>query len=71
VELGGWRLLLFALGWALIAAATALLLDEKYDYHKAGQEFLKWSDLLKLKSHESVIVMLTAAGVVSLWLSLS
>jgi len=64
----GGGLVLDYLASACWGAAVALLLDEAWDYHKLGRGFLKASDLLNPRSHEFIIVVLTALGV-ALWLS--
>jgi len=53
---------------ACLSAAVALLLDELWDGRTHPEHGLKWRDLLNPRSHEFVIVILLAVGLVA-WLS--
>jgi len=52
---------------ACLSAAVALLLDELWDGRTHPEHGLKWRDLLNPRSHEFVIVILLAVGLVA-WL---
>jgi len=52
---------------ACLAAGIALLLDELWDGRTHPEHGLKWRDLLNPRSHEIVIVILLAVGLMA-WL---
>jgi len=52
---------------ACLAAGIALLLDELWDGRTHPEHGLKWRDLLNPRSHELVIVILLAVGLM-MWL---
>jgi len=52
---------------ACVSAAIALLLDELWDGRTHPEHGLKWRDLINPRSHEFVIIILLAVGLIA-WL---